>query len=367
MGPRRIEEGSVYAARGITAHEFLRSILGGMAREEALARIPSDDPGRAICEEIDITALPAGGNLEIALAWNPDTSKGRVLGYDLGRDYIGAGADRVAEFVGSFDFAGQHTQGHGVLVDYKTGWGALAAKDSWQLRGGAVFLADTYGLDAVEAAHMYQREGEEPRWDVVRYDAMDLAAARDDLRALAKHLRSRKRQGLVVEGPHCKFCPVYAVCPTKVGLSRSLVKLNTIEALTTDKAREAILQLERFEEVAKRVWLELEAFADVTPIDLGDGRTMKRAPGRSADSVVKPSLALDVVAGICDDEAAREAVKTSKGAIEDAVRKWALDRGKTIAPVQREVFARLRELEAIQKLAGKEAVRIVKTGAADHG
>jgi hypothetical protein len=98
-----VYRGNRWSRRGSKTHAFMRKVwtkarermaaenVGEAealadAIEEALAEL-GDDPARALWEAIPFDQLPAGGSLEIALAWDYETGEARVLHSDGDRDY----------------------------------------------------------------------------------------------------------------------------------------------------------------------------------------------------------------------------------------------------------------------------------------
>lgn len=360
------------AKKGTTVHAFLAAVLGGIqTRDQALAAVPFDDPGRALCEVIDLDQLPKGGHMEAAFAWDVASGKGRILGYDIGRDYEAHGADRSREYAGSADFAGKRADGKALVLDWKTGWATGKAADSWQLRGLGLFAAAAFGCSEAIVGHVYVRD-EAPVFDLIELDEMELGAIRAELRASSA--RQAELQGadlhvltgLLREGQHCTYCPAFKLCPAKTALVRSMRDDMAAEpgpviaAITPANAAAAVRTLLRFEDVAKRMWAELEALAALDPIDLGDGRVMKLAPGRSSEIIADAGRALGCLESVCDADTARAATTTTKGAIEDAARAWAVANGQAVGKTQAAVLNMARDTKAMEKKPGQMSVRIVK-------
>lgn len=382
IGPRIDHAPTQYSSHGDSKHAFLQAVLSGTPPAEALAAVPAED--RQACADLDLEAMPTGGELELALAWDPDTGRGRVLGRNIGREYEAAGADRTREYVGSFDFAGKHALGHGVLVDWKSGWQTIRARDSWQLLGGAVFLADTFGLADVVASHLYVREGQDPKWDTVEFDALALDRARALLRELAAKLRAEAarevRTVAVREGEHCRYCPAFRACPAKVSTLQAMVRavaavqpgtapdLSGLPAVIEPhdaqalqaRARDAVLLLERYDAAAKLAWADLAAYAEEYPIDLGDGRVMRMAPGQARDKVQDAAQVYRDLAATCGEDNALQAISISKSGIELCAAAWARQGAGAIGKVKAAVVDRLRQAGLLLKEAGETKVRIVK-------
>lgn len=371
--PRRITAPNPYSDHGNTVHTFIRAIGSGTPRDEALAEISEDDPARQACEDFDVENIPAGGHFELALAWDFAAGKGRVLGENLGRAYEAAGADRSKEYVLSIDFGGVRQDRVGIIVDWKTGWTVKRAKDSWQLKLGAVAVADMHGLEEVVVAHLYLRNGTEPRWDIYEIDALELAAIRKALRALAQQLTDRRPTGVLVEGEHCRYCPAFKACPAKTSHMRALAVMMqddppnltglpaVVEGREIDgaRARAAVLLLERYDAAAKQAWKELEEYARMHPIDLGDGRVMKEAPGDERDKVIQAKQALATLAENCDQVASDKATTTTKKLLEEAAADFARRTKSKIGATKEAVLKAIRQTGALHKEPGKIDVRII--------
>ncbi len=373
--PRINHAPTIWSEIGNFTDRFIQRVQTGASKEEALEDIPEDSPARQSCADMDMSLIPSGGHFQIALAWDYRTGKGRVLGYDIGRNYEAAGADRSIEFVGSLDFAGVRADGVGIYVDFKAGWKTRKAKDSWQLKFGAVAIADTFDLDHVIVAHQHVRPGEDPFWDICEMDSMALAAVRKGLRDLAARLATGKRSGALVEGPECVYCPVYKSCEAKTSHMRAIAGIATglapdlsglpaiiekpTEELLTQAAR-AVRMLELYDEASKHAWAELEAFAATTPIDLGDGRVMKLAPGQAKDEIKSAPVILESLARFCDAEAVQVAQRTNKGALTEAVASWARRTGQPIGKSQEAFLKVARANGEIEKVTGEVKVRLVK-------
>ncbi len=352
--------------RGDTIHVYIRTVGGGIDRDEALAAVPEDDEHRAACVAFDVTAIPRGGHFEVALAWNHRTGVGRVLGYDLDRDY--SGADRSVEYVGSFDYAAELSPVHGVLADWKSGWNTIPARRSWQLRIGAVAAAATWGWQRVTTAHLDVRDPWNPRWDKHEMDELELAAARAELRALAAVLAEERPPERFVEGEHCRYCPAFNACPAKTGLMRQMVAMVAVrdgvggQLVTPENAAAMWNRLDEYDVIAKRLRTQAQKLAEHVPIDLGNGYELRMAPGDARDKVIDAGKAIDFLRSHADGEAAKAATTTTKGALAEAIKAWARRVGAPVGATEKQMLAELRTLGAVSKEPGETKVREVRKG-----
>lgn len=361
-----VEEAGEAAQRGTTVHEFIRRVLSGESVEAALEAVPHDDPGRQLCEQLDTALLPQGGEQEVALAWNPATEEGRVLGHNIQRAYEAHGADRAAELVGSIDFAGMITPQRLVILDFKSGK-RTRADASWQLKGLGVMGAAAFGATEVLAGLGFIR-GDRISWDFVELDALALGQARARLHEMCKALGQahtiRFEQAPLAEGEHCFYCPAWKRCPAKTALVRKLSGIADGDhawlPVQPDQAAAAWRLLERYDEISKRARAELEQWAAREPIDLGDGRTLRLAPGEMRDHVLDGPGAIRALAEETDEACATAAIKTTKGAIEDAAAEYARRVDVPIARVKKAVIEALRGRGLIAKVPGEQKVRIVR-------
>lgn len=368
--PQVEEVASVYAESGTTIHEMLRRIGKGESKEDILRDIPEDDPGRQACEDIDTDKVPRSGHHELALAWDPETGIGRMLGENIGRQYEKLGVDRSRELCGSVDYGGVLADRRVLVLDYKSGWQLIPARESWQLKFLSVAQADAAGADEAIAGHLVLR-GTSVRWDVVEWDALALAGFRAELRQLVSDLQAMKsiedlEHANVVEGVHCKYCPAHQRCPAKVGLVRHLVQLTMgparVDAMTVSEMAQAWRKLDAYDAVAKRLRAEIEKQAELAPLDLEDGYELRVAPGSPKDKVINPSQAIALLRTHFGEQTALEAVGTSKASIVGAAKSWARRTGTNLKAAEERALALMRSEGVIEKTSAESAVREVRKG-----
>lgn len=367
--PQVREETSPEAHRGTTVHEFLRAVIGdGVDTEEALSRLPERDPGRRACEELDLSAIPRGGLHEVALAWDPFRDEARVLGYDIKRAYAEHGADLSREFVLSVDLCGDLRDSRVFVLDFKTGYPQWSARESWQLRIGAVAWAACRKADEALVGHLVIT-GSGVRPDLHEIDSLALGDYRAQLRDLARRLKRMRRGpdlgGMdVAEGPHCRYCPAFSRCPAKVGLVRDFARTATHRGglmaegavVTRSAAAEVWKTIEAWDAVKERLQAQIEKLAEQEPLDLGDGRELRIAEGKEQERVDQ-----EIVFGVLAEE--RIAVNAF---IEWRVSKKALDallraegERRNDPTLRSRVMGRIRMKGGIKLRAGEERVRVV--------
>lgn len=358
-----------WAIHGRTVHRFLKmaAVFGRMV---ALEHIGKEDPAYRACEDVDLAYVPKGGGKEIAFAYNWRTWSARILGYDLERAYVESGL-RPDEFPGSADDAGAN-EDVALVTDYKTGWYTMPAKDSWQLLLLGVAAADVYKKPAARVAHLCLPEGRRPRWDIVELDALALHRARGALASLAQNLvllEQRYAAGAQLDvsmGDWCRFCPAFDRCPAQNQLAQQmLVGLDqlgaAVEVMTVDQLSVLLQKFERWEALKGRVMEHVDMRVrrgDVIPVP--SRGYYADAPGRAADEITNHRQAVGIVRELCGEKYAAKAMTTTKGAIEEAVREYAVDHGRAIGVTQAWVLNEIRLAGAMEKTPGEVKPRYVK-------
>lgn len=224
--PRIWRAADEFATGGRERHAYLERISNGMSPEESLELVAEEH--RDGCAEIPLDKLARDLRLasEVTLVYRPADNSARILGYSLDRDYRGVEDDEVPM---TLDLVGVNKERRrGTVKDYKSGWQPVtAARENWQILGGALALARIYDLDEVEGELIFVRPGQDPHRDSATFKSLDLLAATIELReahARAQRDREAYARGEHVEpseGPHCTYCPCAWACPAKVGLIRA--------------------------------------------------------------------------------------------------------------------------------------------------
>ena len=309
---------SEYAALGTAVHAFIEAARK-YGRDAALEKIEADAPHRAFCEALPLDELPTGGDHEVKLAWDYERDTTRILPGDGKRDYFPA---TPTEFVMTVDYVGRN--GAVVVGDWKTGFRYLGpARESRQLRIGALAAARLTGIDDAKVFYATLREDGSVFFSWATFDAFDLAEIADEMRQLAGQLRALHtvRANLDAEvqpheGPWCDYCPAFNACPAKMQLARAIGNGNAlksiperIEDMTDSELATAYAAIERYDDVAERVRKAIRQRAAMQPVDLGDGRILG-----SVDwpwTVVNATVAYEVIAEKLDAKTADEIMPRS--------------------------------------------------------
>lgn len=286
--------------------------------------------------------VPPEPRVEVKLAYDVATRKGRFLGSAADRNY---GSPGPFEIVMSADVVG--IEGDAVVVlDWKTGFADVEpAQTNGQLWGGALAAARALGLSRAIVRIVYTNQGD--RLDEYEIDALELADFASKLERLHTRegeLRAAHQRGEVLptkEGPWCKHCASKHVCPSKVALISQFGGLTVIgPEVTKETAAAAYEQVVRVEQLVKEARARLNTFVDEQgPIDLGGGRMFGRYVRKGNESL-SGDVAVTAIHEVIG-EAAREfeaiAVErsTSKAAIERAAKALGCKRGTVPAVIRK--------------------------------
>jgi hypothetical protein len=291
MLPGVQEAESEHAAHGTGVHDYLKEALPGNPRE-ALERVPEEN--REAYAKIDLTKLPRSGGFEVAIAWDPETDKARILGHDIQRRYAEHGADQSREVCMTLDIGGVMQGSRAVYFDFKTGWATVQARDSWQLRTGAIGLAAVAGCDEALTGHLIVHDGD-VRWDLWEIDSFALAEHKARIRDLCRRLRAMEpradlRYAQVAEGNWCRYCPAWLRCPAKIALvyamNAAIEKRELGEfAITRENGPKVWHRLAQFDDILEKTRNQVRQLALGAPLDLGDGTELRMAPGRQTEKV----------------------------------------------------------------------------------
>lgn len=146
-----------------------------------------------------LSLVPEKSDAEVAYAMGPDGTV-RVLGYNIGRAYDEHGAG-PHDICGSLDVVADDR-----VIDFKTGQPRVAARDSWQLRFGAVVA------DVLRGEFHYVSEAGRVKVDRADWEPGERHADMELLLDLA--IRKQKGKTPPVYGSHCDelYCPARATC-----------------------------------------------------------------------------------------------------------------------------------------------------------
>jgi hypothetical protein len=321
----RASSTSKYATEGTAFHEFLDRVVAlqapaaapggagevpGMspegAREAALAEAPLELRAALARLRLDTLSLdPSMIATEVAFAYDVRTGGARELGRRLGRKYAEAAAAvgqplTEHEYCGAIDRAALVGERGAYLGDYKRfGWNLKPAKESWQLRAGALSLARAWKREWVDVEHLVIGEDGEVYGGVSRLDAFDLDSFEAELSTL--HMRMEEDREAYLDGDvpeatlsdRCKYCPGANYCPARFTFAAQILRGEHEEVAAIVKAERPALLIT--EENAPRLWtmknvaekvLEdldkaLREYAYVTPFTLADGKVVGPVPANS--------------------------------------------------------------------------------------
>lgn len=216
LEPRIHEEGK-WAAMGNAIDRFIRRAREAGA-DVALLDLPPDDPDLiARCQAIDLRRIPEGAELQVTLAYDPETDRAERIQVTGHRAY--PVSDRF--YFGTTDCIGIFTPDEIYVDDYKGGVEKRPAFQSMQLRFYALAGARYVGATRADAGNMYVGWNGKWRPDRTRFNAFDLEETRDRLIQIR---RSKVEAEAIVAdggtpplsvGAHCEYCPARRVCPAR--------------------------------------------------------------------------------------------------------------------------------------------------------
>jgi hypothetical protein len=329
-------------------HMHMRAALGVDSAMERLALVAhrwalTEDEARLFawrCRTFEWSP-PAGAFGEVALCMREGGDVLRVVGgrgkYDVPDDAVSVGTVDVMwsepEPLDLTDPEHPRCPKGSVLwvPDYKSGDEDYVTPIAHNLQaaGGALMAARWTGAEEVMPAIIFIRPGQ-GEWDApeMTWGARECDDAEKRLRnaragkvaAWAAHLAGTPLA--YREGPWCQFCRARLACPTKIALIKAVA--NDPHPLfpsraTREQKRALALALKDMSRFVDRLreFLKEEVDADGQAIDLGNGFVWGPVTSKSRELV--PKLALPVLLEELGD-AAYDAVRISKGAVEDVVK-----------------------------------------------
>lgn len=359
--PRAWPASSIYAESGIALHAYLQRISDGATLEESLAQV--DEEYRDSCESHDLHGLKLEQySAEVTLVINLVTTKSRIHGQNLDRDYSGIEPDDVPMTI---DLVGVDLPNRrGKVGDHKRGWSKRTpAAENWQLLGPATALADRFDLDEVDAELIHHREGKKAWIDRTTFTAADFATARVELRDLRTRTianRARFARGEHVEpteGLWCEHCPGRWSCPAKIGTIRAALALDpTMAIIPADAA--ALLKATNAQLVAlgalkTRIYglAAMEPGGFLLEVDYeAETETWLRDDVTEGNEKLSPDIAIDVASKVLEVPADQAAtfvravakLEVTKGALQKETMKRAPKKqgGKTFDRIVEEIRAR---------------------------
>lgn len=357
--------GSTPSTYGQEGHAFLARVSEA-GYDVALREVPDDSPVRRLCEAIPPALVPKGGQVELAVAFDPRREKGRILGQNLRREYgkLGKG-----EIPGALDWCAVRVS-EGFILDWKLGHVSVGrAEDNWQVRGGAVALAYAHGfaLRRVHVGLVYPREDGQAFASQATFDSMRLAADAERFRVMLRTVGSYRRLHAKLEplpthqGPWCTYCPAYDACPAKHALLGELRSgVNMADPISNDEAGALWVRLEQMGEALAHVKAKLEERARRSAFNTPRGTVVCEALGPERESV-DAEKAFPVLRDRLGAQLALVAcpMGATKQSVSDAARQHAKAQGLPIGETIEQTLDALRSAKAITKEPGKLAVREV--------
>lgn len=329
---------------GTVAHAFLRRVPV-VGRHAALQEAPEDH--REALETIDLARLPLSQDAysaEVAYAYDVEADTARELGRDLERDYP---ETAPTEVVGTCDLVGWDGE-RVVILDWKTGRVAPAAKGNLQLQAYALCAARVLGARkaTVGIIHvpLYDRDLE-PRFDLAELDHIDLDATGARIGEIWESVRAARlayeagEDPKLVESDECDWCPAFKSCREKQSIFLKMLHPDRCsillryrdqleqfrDALNLATAPTVALALERYDEVAAKARKILDEFTVANgPFPLGDTGDWY-GPHPYARAQIRAQAAIEALRQRYGEDVATFAaskleVKITKKAVEDSLR-----------------------------------------------
>lgn len=212
-------QSSQAARRGTAFHDFKHRVLSGELPSIAFRDVPSEwqDFVSMVSIGASIADLKIVGS-EQAYAYDVGVGRTRYIGTNVHREY-GAGPNEVCA---SLDVVGVDTAGTFVYTDWKTGRQIRKARDSWQMRFGAMCVSEHYGVSPVKVRLVYvSDDGEDPYVDESVFADHELRAFKEDIRRIV--FASRTSDPKIVMGDQCGYCQAMLACPAYRDAVRAFV------------------------------------------------------------------------------------------------------------------------------------------------
>ena len=100
-----------------------------------------------------------------------------------------------------------------LILDHKSGWAVGSPRESGQLRSLALAACRLHHVDRAIVAFLHAPHDMAPTVYADTLDASELEQHAADL----KLANSRRGDGSMRPGPHCKWCQAFSICPTNAG------------------------------------------------------------------------------------------------------------------------------------------------------
>lgn len=339
--------------RGTVVHNFLYEVTT-MGREDALHRVP--DEYRALCECIELDKLPASNpdafRAECAFIWNVATSTALDLGPLLDRKYPTLHASDIPC---TLDNVGIAADGEtAIITDYKGGHSdAAPAHENLQLRFGALCFCRANGLEKAHVSIIRIKEDGSSWYDAAELSEWDLTVTEGQIAAIMDNVTDAQlamAQGMHVKptmGEHCRYCPAYANCHEVNALAVAVGEGSFGIELNEANAAAAWHRIKAMEKIIKEVKAAVKGFAEIAPIDLGNGKMLGEVEGER--KTIQGGVAYRIVNELYGEDAANDAceMKSSQAGIERAIKPIVIANGGKLAPAKREIMERIAEISGV--------------------
>ncbi len=354
--PHFSSAGTSYRESGAVKHAFLEAVPN-VGPEEAIKLAP--EKYREELALIDLSKETGLGEFvdkakfaaEVTFAFDIETGKARVLGQGLGRDYSSA---TVNEVVGTVDLVGV-TVDAAVVPDVKTGHAYLDPERMRQLKFLSLAACAAYSKSVAISGIIRLREDGSSYFSRVEFDEFSLSEFELELRDIVAAVRAARVQAErgerleTVEGEHCRYCPAFNSCPSKMALVKAFAVAPDALGVTIEGASEEELALaweraDALEKVIERVKDSIRLRARQRPVHLGKGWVL--AETKPIDQAVKEGVATAVLTKLHGLDTAKSAIEektvVTKTSIGKALRKHVLRTGLKIGELEEAVFDAIR-------------------------
>lgn len=362
--PQVTAPSSPWAESGRAIHAYVESVVRGGTPAEAAQRVPAELRDTALALDTDNwpVDLQAGWKPETAVLYDMDADAAEILDA-AARSYGHRGRNAV---VGTADLVRVH-DGVVYVIDVKTGRGWLPRpSESGQLRALALAFSRVYGVDSAEVGHLRVDTNDGRAWlDLDALDALELATVREQLLEARESVEAERVAPK--EGPWCRYCPAFPVCPAKAALVTEAMDTPVLDQSTAAAAWQRIKDTRA---VLDRMEDSLKEYATREAISLPGGWVLAEVESvrESLDGRKAHVAALEVL-GPTAAEVAVE-LTASKSSIEEACRKWvaaekAAGRKATLSAAKRAVLDRLAQLGGVTATTKMEVKERRQKGGAD--
>lgn len=342
----QVKQNTEASRKGNGVHDFLARTLTGSEVKTALADVAPEF--HQDCLDIDVESLPSeltSLRVEWSVAYNPVTRAVLDLGDNIGRRYAQVFAEKAPGhdishwYFGTMDYCGRQENGVLRIGDFKTGnaFSTPAAKENSQLLFGALCVTKLLGEQECDAEIIKTKD--EVRSDIAHFDGFALESFAFDLNVLHATLSTTGKLP-VIEGEHCRWCPGFNHCPSKMRLiARIATSPNSLSDEIFDKlrsgdAREAYARYRAVRMAFRMLELKFREYAEHNGgIPTSNGK--RWGPVTTDKLRIDPEIAFNVISERFGTTVARDAMElnTSKSRIGKALKPLSA-RGKHAATLK---------------------------------